>query len=281
MNQDLFLAGKVAVITGAAGGLGAGFAKRLAGLGAHVALLEPDVERLTALEQELNHAGATALSVACDVTDAASTQRAAAQVMHRFGKIDVLVNNAGVLVRPAPLESVSLDDWNLSLAVNLTGAFLCTSNIGAVMLEHGGGSIVNIASIAAYNPNTSVPYSVTKAGLLALTRHTAVEWGPRGVRANAVSPGFIRTPLSEVHYGNADLLQLRTQSTPARRLGTVEDIAAIVGFLASPASAFINGEDIVVDGGFLNTALMHVHDLAHQYGGTHQADLSAHARLGH
>lgn len=279
MSQDLFLHGKVAVITGAAGGLGTGIAKRLSGLGASVVLLEPDADRLAPLASELTRAGATVLYLACDVTDAGSTQNAAAQALARFGHIDVLVNNAGVLVRPSPLETVSLDDWNRSLAVNLTGALLCTASFGAAILKSAAGSIVNIASIAAYSPNTSVAYSVTKAGLLALTRHTAVEWGPRGVRANAVSPGFIRTPLSEVHYANTDLLQLRTQATPIRRLGTVDDVAAIVGFLASPASAFINGEDIVADGGFLNTTLVHVHDPAQQYGGTHQADLSAYARL--
>ncbi|ABE29385.1 short chain dehydrogenase family protein [Paraburkholderia xenovorans LB400] len=280
MNQDFFLQSKVAAITGAAGGLGTGIAKRLAGLGASVALLEPGIERLVSLASELTDSGATVLNVACNVTDAASTRYAAAQVLSSFGRIDVLVNNAGVLARPSALESISLEDWDRSLAVNLTGALLCTASFGAAMLEAGAGSIVNIASIAAYSPNTSVAYSVSKAGLLALTRHTAVEWAPRGIRANSVSPGFIRTPLSEVHYANPDLLQLRTQATPVRRLGTVDDVAAIVGFLASPASAFINGEDIVADGGFLNTALMHVHDPAQQYGGTHQADLSAFARLG-
>lgn len=280
MNQDLLLHGKVAVVTGAAGGLGTGIAKRLSALGAIVVLLEPELIRLATLAGELSRAGATVLSLACDVSDATSIQNARAQVLARFGRIDVLVNNAGVLVPPSALAAVSLDDWNRSIAVNLTGALLCTAKFGEAMHDAATGSIVNIASIAAYSPNTSVAYSVTKAGLLALTRHTAVEWGPRGVRANAVSPGFVRTPLSEVHYANADLLRLRTQATPIRRLGTVDDVAAIVGFLASPASALINGEDIVADGGFVNTTLMHVHDRAHQYGGTHQADLSAYARLG-
>jgi NAD(P)-dependent dehydrogenase (short-subunit alcohol dehydrogenase family) len=165
------------------------------------------------------------------------------------------------------------------MAVNLTGVFLCTREFGRAMLERASGSIVNIGSIGAQSPNTSPPYSVTKAGVLALTRHSAVEWGPMGVRTNSVSPGFLRTPLSEVHYTNPDMLQLRTQVIPVRRLGTVDDIAAVVGFLASDAAAFVNGQDVVADGGFLHTTLMHVHKHADQYGGTHQADLSPFARL--
>ena len=115
--------------------------------------------------------------------------------------------------------------------------------------------------------------------MLALTRHTAVEWGPMGVRTNSVSPGFIRTPLSEVHYADPDVLQLRTQTTPLRRLGQVDDIACVVAFLASDAAAFVNGQDLIADGGFLNATLTHVQRYADQYGGTHQADLGPFARM--
>ena len=135
------------------------------------------------------------------------------------------------------------------------------------MLSAGRGSIVNIGSIAASKPNASPAYSVSKAGVLALTRHTAVEWAPRGIRTNAVSPGFIRTPLSAVHYANDELLQWRTSLVPVRRLGSTSDIADAVAFLASEAAAFVNGQDLVVDGGFLETSLMHAQPKADQYGG--------------
>jgi len=280
VNDQHRLDGRVAVITGAAGGLGSGIARHLAQLGAHLVLLEPRVESLQPLCGELRDGGAQVQELACDVTDEASVARAAQAVNDQHGgRCDILVNNAGILVPASPLEALSLADWNRSMAVNLTGVFLCTREFGRAMLRRASGSIVNIGSIGAQSPNTSPPYSVTKAGVLALTRHTAVEWGPMGVRTNSVSPGFLRTPLSEVHYANPDMLQLRTQVIPLRRLGTVDDIAAVVGFLASDAAGFINGEDIVADGGFLHTTLMHVHKHADQYGGTHQADLSPFARL--
>ncbi len=279
MNDKHRLDGRVAVITGAAGGLGAGIARHLAQLGARLALLEPRAQSLQALEQELHAGGAQVQALACDVTDETAVARAADAVAARQGRCDILVNNAGILVPASPLEKLSLESWNRSMAVNLTGVFLCTRAFGQAMLRQASGSIVNIGSIGAQSPNTSPPYSVTKAGVLALTRHTAVEWGPKGVRTNSVSPGFLRTPLSEVHYANPDMLQLRTQVIPLRRLGTVDDIAAVVGFLASDAAAFVNGQDLVADGGFLHTTLMHVHRHADQYGGTHQADLSPFARL--
>lgn len=279
MNDPHRLDGRVAVITGAAGGLGTGIARYLAHLGAHLVLLEPRLENLQALEQELQGLGAQVQSVACDVTDEAAVAQAGDAVAVQHGRCDILVNNAGILVPASPLEKLSLVDWNRSMAVNLTGVFLCTREFGRVMLRRASGSIVNIGSIGAHSPNSSPPYSVTKAGVLALTRHTAVEWGPMGVRTNSVSPGFLRTPLSEVHYANPDMLQLRTQVIPVRRLGTVDDIAAVVAFLASDAAAFVNGQDVVADGGFLHTTLMHVHQHADQYGGSHQADLSAFARL--
>jgi NAD(P)-dependent dehydrogenase (short-subunit alcohol dehydrogenase family) len=280
MSDQHRLDGRVAVITGAAGGLGTGIARHLAQLGAHLVLLEPRVESLQALSRELREGGAQVLELACDVTDEASVQRAAAAAAdHHAGRCDVLVNNAGILVPASPLDKLTLADWNRSMAVNLTGVFLCTREFGRAMIQRASGSIVNIGSIGAQSPNTSPPYSVTKAGVLALTRHSAVEWGPMGVRTNSVSPGFLRTPLSEVHYANPGMLHLRTQVIPLRRLGTVDDIASVVGFLASDAAAFVNGQDIVADGGFLHTTLMHVHKHADQYGGTHQADLSAFARL--
>lgn len=260
------LDGRVAVVTGAAGGIGAAIVERLAAQGASVALLDlpgtaAELERLRGTLPTRGLAGV------CDIADPASVAAAADLVRARLGGCDILVNNAGVLGRHASLDGMDLADWDRLMGVNLRGPFLCTRAFGAHMLARGRGSIVNIGSIAAGKPNASPAYSVSKAGVLALTRHTAVEWGPRGIRANAVSPGFIRTPLSAVHYANDELLQWRTRLVPVRRLGATHDIADAVAYLASDAAGFVNGQDLVVDGGFLETPLMHAQPPADQYGG--------------
>ena len=270
----LGLAGKVCVVTGGAGGLGRAIGAGFAAQGARVALLDLDGAAAAAAAVEIGGIG-----LGCDTSSEAAVRGAADDVAARLGAADVLVNNAGIL-RPGPLATLTLAEWNGMLAVNLTGYLLCAQAFGAAMLERRAGSLVHIASIAASFPQgQSGAYSPGKAAVAMLSRQLALEWGPMGVRTNSVSPGFLRTPLSEVHYANPDMLQLRTQVIPLRRLGTVDDIAAVVGFLASDAAGFINGEDIVADGGFLHTTLMHVHKHADQYGGTHQADLSPFARL--
>jgi NAD(P)-dependent dehydrogenase (short-subunit alcohol dehydrogenase family) len=260
------LDGRVAVVTGAGGGIGAAIVDRLVELGASVALLDlahamPDLTRRAAAMTTHCIAGV------CDIADETSIQEAASLVREQFGGCDILVNNAGILAPPSSIEDLSANNWERTLTVNLRGPFLCTRIFGAQILDKGKGSIVNIGSIAAASPNASPPYSVSKAGVLAFTRHTAVEWGPRGVRANSVSPGFIRTPLSENHYAGTDLLHVRISMVPTRRLGLNTDIANAVAYLASDAADFVNGQDLVVDGGFLQTTLMHAQPKADQYGG--------------
>lgn len=260
------LDGRVAVVTGAAGGIGAAIVARLAGLGAQVALLDlPHAQ--PALDAAVQALPTRGLAGVCDIADPASVAAAAEAVQARLGPCDILVNNAGVLGPHVSLDGLDVPTWDRLMNINLRGAFLCTQAFGAHMLQAGGGSIVNIGSIAAGKPNASPAYSVSKAGVLALTRHTAVEWGPRGVRTNAVSPGFIRTPLSAVHYANDELLRWRTSLVPVRRLGETHDIADAVAYLASDAAGFVNGQDLVVDGGFLDTPLMHAQPQADQYGG--------------
>jgi len=260
------LDGRVAVVTGAAGGIGAAIVERLAALGASVALLDLP-HAVPGLEKTVQALPGRGIAAACDISDPASVAAAAESVKAGIGACDILVNNAGILAPHSPLQGLSLESWERSMAINLRGPFLCTQAFGAQMLERGRGSIVNIGSIAGSKPNASPAYSVSKAGLLALTRHTAVEWGPRGIRSNAVSPGFIRTPLSAVHYTSDEVLQWRIGLVPVRRLGTVADIADAVAFLACDASGFVNGQDLTVDGGFLETPLMHAQPKADQYGG--------------
>jgi NAD(P)-dependent dehydrogenase (short-subunit alcohol dehydrogenase family) len=245
----LGLASRVCVVTGAAGGIGGAIARTLALAGAKLVLLDRDEAGCESLAQALRAQGAEALALHCDISDAASVNHAASQTERRFGAADVLVNNAGLL-RAGGIEDIGLDAWNAMLAVNLTGYMLCSQAFGRGMLSRGSGSIVHVASIAAHHPQTwSGAYSPSKAGIAMLSRQIAAEWGPRGVRSNAVCPGMIRTPLSRAFYEQGDVEARRSAMTASRRIGEPDDIAHVAAFLASARAAYVNGAEIVVDGG--------------------------------
>ena len=246
------LQGKVAVVTGAGGGLGLAICQHLRLLGASV--VQADICYATTPSESDGM-----LAVHCDIADPSSVTALAGLTRDRFGACDVLVNNAAISATPVAQEAFPIDLWDRIFSVNVRGALLCAQALVPMMFEREGGSIVNVASIAAQVPTRVAAYGPAKAALGALTRQMAVEWGPRGIRTNAVSPGMIRTPLSEVHYRNEGVLQTRTARIPARRLGRPADIASTVCFLASDASAYINGQDIVVDGGFLKASLTNLY----------------------
>lgn len=255
-GQDwLGLAGKVAVVTGAAGGMGRAMATAFAAAGAAVVLLDRDAAGCETLAAELAGTGARTLALGCDATDEASTKAAAETVAARLGPPDILVNNAGIL-RPGPLAELGLAEWNALLSVNLTGYLLCAQAFGRGMMERGAGALVHVASIAATNPQPrSGAYSPSKAAVAMLSRQLALEWGPSGVRSNVVSPGFIRTPMSESFYTAPGIKARREAMLPSRRIGTPEDIADATLYLASPRASYVNGAEILVDGG-LGTVLM-------------------------
>jgi NAD(P)-dependent dehydrogenase (short-subunit alcohol dehydrogenase family) len=187
---------------------------------------------------------------ACDISDPASVNAAARYVSSTHGRCDLLVNNASVM-RSANLEAITLDEWNQVLSVNLTGYLLCAQAFGALMLVQGAGSIVNVASIAAHSPQPwSGAYSTAKAGVAMLSRQLAVEWGERGVRSNAVCPGLVRTPLSAAFYADPRIEQQRSAMTASRRIGEPQDIANAILFLASERASYVNGAELLVDGGF-------------------------------
>jgi len=251
----LQLDGKICVVTGAAGGIGASIAQTFIAAGARVGLLDRDADKTIALAEQLRAGGADVVAIACDIGDPASVAHAAERVQRDLGPADVLVNNAGLL-RAGGIETIDLDAWNAMLQVNLTGYMLCSQTFGRAMLARGSGSLVHVASIAARHPQThSGAYSASKAAVAMLARQLAAEWGPRGVRSNTVCPGMIRTPLSESFYANGDIEARRSAMTASRRIGRPDDIANVVAFLASPRAAYVNGAELVVDGG-LDAMLM-------------------------
>ena len=246
------LKGKVAVVTGASGGIGLSICERLQTMGASV--VQVDISYPAGASEV-----AGMLAVRCDIADPASVTAMADLVRSRFGRCDVLVNNAGIAASPQSLEDFPLDLWERMFNVNLRGSLLCAQALVPMMFSQQAGSIINVSSIAAQVATRVGAYGPTKGGMLALTNQMAVEWGPRGLRANSVSPGMIRTPLSEPHYRVEGKLQSRTSKIPARRIGRPEDIGDAVAFFASDASTYINGQDIVVDGGFLKASLVNLY----------------------
>jgi NAD(P)-dependent dehydrogenase (short-subunit alcohol dehydrogenase family) len=251
----LNLESRVCVVTGSAGGIGRAIGETFAAAGARLALLDRDEAGCNVAAQALRARGIEAIAIACDISDPACVNQAAAQVERKFGPADVLVNNAGFL-RAGGIEDIDLDAWNAMLAINLTGTMLCSQAFGRAMLARGSGSIVHVASVAAHHPQTySGAYSPSKAAIAMLSRQIAAEWGPRGVRSNTVCPGMIRTPLSQAFYAQGDVEARRSAMTASRRIGRPDDIANVAAFLASERAAYVNGAEIVVDGG-LESMLM-------------------------
>jgi NAD(P)-dependent dehydrogenase (short-subunit alcohol dehydrogenase family) len=246
----LGLEGRVCVVTGAAGGIGGEIARELAAVGAKVALLDRDGAGARAFALDIAASGARAIGVQCDITDEASVTAAADTVAAELGRCDVLVNNAAAIYAGA-LMDVKLDKWNQLLAVNLNGFLQCAQVFGRQMIAHGGGgAIVHVASISGSIPQPySGAYSVSKAGVKMLSRLLAVELGEHRIRSNVVSPAMVRTPMSEAFYQDKDVLQRREAIVPAGRISGPRDVAEAVLFLASDRSSYINGQDILVDGG--------------------------------
>jgi NAD(P)-dependent dehydrogenase (short-subunit alcohol dehydrogenase family) len=239
---------KVALVTGAARGIGLAVAKRFLVEGWHVALLD--------IENQLLHGAVAALadpdntlSLHCDVSDAAAVAAAIATVEARFGRLDALVNNAGVAVF-APLLETSDDDWNRVLAVNLTGPFICAKAAVPLMRDHGGGAIVNITSISAVRASTlRSAYGTSKAGLAHLTKQLAVELASLGIRVNGVAPGPVETAMAKAVHTPAIRADYH-DAIPLNRYGLEEELAEAVFFLCSDRASYITGQILAVDGGF-------------------------------
>jgi len=243
----------VAVVTGGARGIGLAIAEWFLAHGHRVALLDIDRRQLARTASRLGD-DLRVMAIPCDVSDARQVKSAVARVAKGLGRIDVLVNNAGVAVFKPILET-TLADWNHVLSVNLTGAFICSRACAPVMLKTGGGSIVNIASISGLRASTlRVAYGTSKAGLIQLTRQLAVELGTLGIRANCIAPGPVDTAMAKLVHTVA-IRQDYHDAIPLNRYGTTEEIAAAVGFLCSPAASYVNGQTLAADGGFEATGV--------------------------
>ena len=239
---------KVALVTGAARGIGLATAKRFLADGWRVALLDIEGQLLgravAALEEPDD-----ALALNCDVCDATAVTRAIARVAERFGRLDALVNNAGVAVF-APLLETSDADWSRILSVNLTGPFLCTKAAVPLMCEHGGGAVVNVTSISAVRASTlRSAYGTSKAGLAHLTKQLAVELACLGIRVNGVAPGPVDTAMAKAVH-TAEIRADYHDAIPLNRYGLEEELAEAIFFLSSDRASYITGQILAVDGGF-------------------------------
>ena len=256
MNDLFDLTGRIALVTGASQGLGQRFARVLAEHGAAVGLAARQLDKLAALESEIAAAGGRVASVALDVIDHASIERAIAGVEDALGPIDVLINNAGVAVSKGVLEQTEAD-WDKVIDTNLKGAFFVAQTVAKRMVArdpkpHWGGNIVNIASVLALDViGHLAPYAASKGGLWQLTRTMALELARHNVRVNALAPGYIVTEINREFLETGTAGERMRQRIPQRRFGTPEDLDGALLLLASDASRYMTGSIIVIDGGLM------------------------------
>ncbi len=249
MSSDLFsLKGKTAIVTGASSGLGVRFARTLHGAGADLVIAARRVDRLKELANDLPGA----LAVQCDVVNDDDLEALVDATLTEFGKIDIVVNNAGI-GSPIPAELEDLDYFRSVVAVNLTATFALSQKAGRHMLAAGGGTIVNIASILGMVASGQVPqasYTSSKGAVIQLTRELAVQWARKGIRVNALAPGWFESEMTAEMFGDENALVWARRKTPMGRTGEPHELDGALLFLASDASSFVTGQTLCVDGGW-------------------------------
>lgn len=255
-NRNAFgLEGRVCVISGAGSGIGRGTALALAADGAKVAVLDRNAAGAEETLGLIRKAGSEGIALACDISDQAAVESAGHEVAERLGPAYALINNAAVL-QSGNLTDMALDDWNRLFAINLTGYLICSQVFGRMMLDRGEGSVVHTSSIGARFVTGGLgAYSISKAAVISMSNLLAAEWGPKGVRSNVILPGLIQTPFSQAAYEDPRNVEARQNAIPLRRIGQPEDLAQVALFLASPRSGYVNGAEIMVDGGFSHNVM--------------------------
>lgn len=243
---------KVVLVTGGSQGIGRQIALDFAAQGAAVVVAARTWSRVCEVVERIKATGGVGMGLVADVMDADQVETLFTDIVKRYGRLDVLVNNAAQLAKPCSIDALSQVDWDRVLKVNLTAPFLCSRAAARIMIPRRQGPIINITSIAAHEPYPNGgSYSPSKAGLLILTRQCAVEWGPYRIRVNAVTPGMTHTPLTEKGYQDQQVRKGRESMIPLGRIGQPQDIAPAVTWLASDAAEYVTGAVIQVDGGFL------------------------------
>jgi NAD(P)-dependent dehydrogenase (short-subunit alcohol dehydrogenase family) len=255
MYLDKFkLTDKVAVVTGAARGIGYAAVEALAEAGANVVLTDMNADLLKTATEALAAKGYKVDGEVLDVTDVQKVQAVHDAIIARHGRVDVLVNNAGIAISNHPAETMADDVWNKVIDVNLNGVFWCCRAFGKSMLERGTGSIVNVGSMSGFivnRPQEQANYNASKAAVRHLTRSLAAEWGARGVRVNSVAPTYIDTEMNKYVYEDAEMYRHWVGGTPMNRLGRTDEVASVILFLASEASSLMTGSIVLADGGYV------------------------------
>ena len=243
---------KVVFITGAASGIGRAMVEAFAGEGANIAIMDVDPEGLNETEEMATKKGVKVLSVVGDVSSATDVQRAVNAVVERFGRLDAACNNAGIEGEQAPTAECTEENWNRVIDINLKGVWLCMKHEIPVMLEHGHGAIVNVASIAGMVGFAGIPaYVASKHGINGLTKTAALEYATRGIRVNAICPGAIETPMIDrFTQGEKEARQAMHDMHPMQRMGRPDEIANAAVWLCSDDASFVTGHIMPVDGGF-------------------------------
>ncbi len=252
---ELFdLSEKVAIVTGTSRGLGQYFARALAKAGADLVITSRDISRLTKFQQEIESLGRKALPVQLDVLSQSDIENMVRMAINEYGKIDVLVNNAGLNIR-RPSTEVSQQDWDTVLDTNLKGSFFCAQAVAKEMIKRKQGRIINVGSCTCvFGMEGIVPYTASRGAILSMTRSLAAEWGRFGITVNVLAPGWFKTAQNAVLYENREWVNYITNRIPLNRPGQPHDLDGAVIFLASDASQYITGQIILVDGGFTTGA---------------------------
>ena len=251
--EKFALNGNVAIVTGGARGLGKAMANALAQAGSNLVIADIDLEEAQKTASELQKEGVEAIALQADVTQPEQIEQMINVIVEKFGKIDVLINNAGIALH-VKLEDMDFHDWSKIMDVNLNSVFLMCKAVGKIMIKQQKGSIINISSMSGIIVNTpqcQAAYNTSKAGVIMLTKSLAVEWAQHNIRVNTIAPGYMKTELTRPFFeGNSDMVKQWIDMTPMKRPGNPPELEGIAVYLASDASSFATGGVFVIDGGY-------------------------------